>query len=177
MACPLRGHGPNQPEFKRLEGCKPHVRMCASTAHPSSRLNIGLKPVFHPVLNSIYFDYVRGRKSPPRREPHAETAIAAAPGLAYGRMRHHTAPTDPRPRAGQGGGPARPSPGALRRHASVLRAAHGAPRGAKYTIYRHLRVRSSQYRISKGSEGAVRAHGHPQTQRTGHNLRKIGVAA
>ena len=79
--------------------------------------------------------------------------------------------------AGQGGGPARPSPGALRRHASVLRAAHGAPWGAKYTIYRYLRVRSSQYRISKGSEGAVRAHGHPQTQRTGHNLRKIGVAA
>ena len=173
----MRGHRPNQPEFKGNWGCKPHLRVPASTAHPRSPLNIGLKPVLHPVLNSIYFDYVRGRKSPPRREPHAETAIAAAPGLAYGRMRHHTAPTDPRPRAGQGGAPARPSPGALRRHASVLRAAHGAPRGAKYTIYRHLRVRSSQYRISKGSEGAVRAHGHPQTQRTGHNLRKIGVAA
>ena len=143
--------------------------MCASTAHPRSPLNIGLKPVLHPILNSTYFYFFGRRKSPPRREPPAATAIAAAPGLAHGRMRHHTAPTDPRPRAGQGGGPAGPSPGALRRHASVLRAAHGAPRGVKYAIYRHLRIRSSQYRISKGIEGAARTHGHPQTQRTGQN--------
>ena len=28
VACPLRGHRPNQPEFKGNEGCKPHLR-CA----------------------------------------------------------------------------------------------------------------------------------------------------
>ena len=164
----MLGHRTGFSIFKGIEGCAVIAGTRRCGLHPSSRLNIGLKPVLHPILNSINI-FFRGRKSAPRREPPTATAIAAAPGLAHGCMRQHTAPTDPRPRAGHGGGPAGPSPGALRRHASVLRAAHGAPRGVKYAIYRHLRVRSSQYRISKGIEGAVRAYGHPQTQRTGQN--------
>ena len=90
----MRSHRSKYPIFKNIEGCNPHLRVPAITAHPSSPSK---KYDFVAKIQNENWRCVKVLGHPQTdtmARALGATVIAADPEVGYGHIWHRTAPTD-----------------------------------------------------------------------------------